>query len=50
MTTHEIVQSMIDQIAELSTDAQAELIQALVEMRSQHLGNDEFDHCETTHP
>jgi len=38
MTNHEKVESLISQVAELPDEAQAELVQSLVEMRSQHLG------------
>ncbi len=38
MTTQEKVESLIQQAAELPDDAQAELLQSLVDMRSQHLG------------
>jgi hypothetical protein len=38
MTTQEIMESLIDQVAELPEEAQAELVQSLVEMRSGHLG------------
>jgi hypothetical protein len=38
MTTNETVESLISQAAELPDEAQAELVQSLVEMRSQHLG------------
>ena len=38
MTTQEKIQSLIRQTSELSEDAQVELVQSLVEMRSQHLG------------
>jgi hypothetical protein len=38
MTTQAKVESLIRQVAELPDDAQAELVQSLVEMRSQHLG------------
>jgi hypothetical protein len=49
MTTQDVLQSMIDQITELPNDIQAELLLALVEMRSQHLGIDERDGFETRH-
>ena len=38
MRTQEKVESLIRQAAELPDEAQAELVQSLVEMRSQHLG------------
>ena len=38
MTTQAKVESLIRQAAELPDEAQAELVQSLVEMRSQHLG------------
>jgi hypothetical protein len=38
MTTQQKVESLIRQAAELPDDAQAELVQSLVEMRSQQLG------------
>jgi len=38
MTTQKKVESLIQQAAELPDEAQAELVQSLVEMRSQHLG------------
>jgi hypothetical protein len=38
MTTQEKVESLIRQTAELPEEAQAEVVQSLVEMRSQHLG------------
>jgi hypothetical protein len=38
MTTQEKVESLIRQAAELPEEAQTELVQSLVEMRSQHLG------------
>jgi hypothetical protein len=38
MTTREKVEFLISQAAELPDEAQAELVQSLVEMRSQHLG------------
>ena len=38
MTTQEKVELLIQQAAELPDEAQAELVESLVEMRSQHLG------------
>ena len=38
MTTQEKVEALIQQAAELPEEAQAELVQSLVEMRSQNLG------------
>ena len=38
MTTQEKVEALIQQAAELPDEAQAELVETLVEMRSQHLG------------
>lgn len=38
MTTQQKVESLIEQAAELPDEAQVELVQSLVEMRSQHLG------------
>jgi hypothetical protein len=38
MTTQAKVESLIRQAAELPEEAQAELMQSLVEMRAQHLG------------
>jgi hypothetical protein len=38
MTTQDEVEFLISQAAELPDEAQAELVQSLVEMRSQHLG------------
>ena len=38
MTTQEKIESLIRQTAELPEEAQAEVVQSLVEMRSQHLG------------
>jgi hypothetical protein len=38
MTTQEKIEALVRQVAELSDEAQAELVQSLVEMRSQHLG------------
>ena len=37
------VQSLIDQIAELSDDAQTELVQSLLLMYAEHLGLDQLD-------
>ena len=38
MTTQEKVEALIRETAELPEEAQAEVVQSLVEMRSQHLG------------
>ena len=38
MATQEKIESLIRQTAELPEEAQAEVVQSLVEMRSQHLG------------
>ena len=38
MTTDEKLEALIQQAAELTDEAQAELFQSLVEMRSQNLG------------
>jgi hypothetical protein len=38
MTTQEKIESLIQQAADLPEEAQAELVQSLVEMRSQNLG------------
>lgn len=38
MSTQEKVEALIQQSAELPEEAQAELVQSLIEMRSQHLG------------
>ena len=38
MTTQEKVESLIRQAAELPEEAQAELLQSLVEMHAEHLG------------
>ena len=38
MTTQQKVESLIRQATELPAEAQAELLQSLVEMRAQHLG------------
>ena len=43
MTTHERVESLIRQVADLPADAQAELFQSLIELRAQHLGIYDFD-------
>ena len=48
MTTQEKVESLIQQAAELPDDAQAQLVQSLVEMRCQHLGFYHFDEEERT--
>jgi hypothetical protein len=40
MTTDEKLESLIQQVAELPDDAQAELVQSLVEMRARHFGID----------
>jgi hypothetical protein len=48
VTTDEKVESLIREAAELPDEAQAELVQSLVEMRSQHLGvyHLDDDECE----
>jgi hypothetical protein len=48
MTTQEKVECLIRQTAELPEEAQAEVVQSLVEMRLQHLGiyNLDDDECE----
>jgi hypothetical protein len=38
MTTQEKIEALIQEAAELPDEAQAELVESLVEMRSQHLG------------
>jgi hypothetical protein len=38
MTTQEKIEALIQEAAELPDEAQAELVDSLVEMRSQHLG------------
>jgi hypothetical protein len=38
MTTDDKVESLIQQATELPEEAQAELVQLLVEMRAEHLG------------
>ena len=43
MTTRSKVEALIRQAVELPDEAQAELVQALVEMRSQHLGIYQID-------
>jgi hypothetical protein len=48
MTTQAKVESLIRQAAELPDEAQAELVQSLVEMRSQYLGIDHVDDEERT--
>jgi hypothetical protein len=48
MTSEQQVDALIQQAAELPDEAQAELVKALVEMRSQHLGTDAFEDIETT--
>ena len=40
MTTGEKLESLIQQATELPDEAQAELVQSLMEMRAQHLGID----------
>jgi hypothetical protein len=45
MTTQAKVDSLIRQATELPDDAQAELMQSLVEMRSQHLGTYVAEEC-----
>ncbi len=48
MTTQQKVESIIQQAAELPEEAQAELVESLVEMRSQHLGIYHLDDDERT--
>ena len=43
MTTEKKLQSLIQQVGDLPDEAQAELFQSLVQMRSQHLGIDIAD-------
>jgi hypothetical protein len=38
MTTREKIERLIEQAVELPDEAQAELVESLVEMRSEHLG------------
>ena len=38
MTTQDKIEALLQQAAELPDEAQAELVQSLVEMRAQHLG------------
>jgi hypothetical protein len=38
MTMRQKVESLIEQVVELPDEAQAELVQSLIELRSQHLG------------
>jgi hypothetical protein len=38
MTTREKVEALIDQVAELPDDAQAEFVETLLDMRAQHIG------------
>jgi hypothetical protein len=45
MTTQAKVESLIRQATDLPDDAQAELVQSLVEMRAQHLGLFVGDEC-----
>jgi hypothetical protein len=48
MTTQAKVEALIRQVADLPDEAQAELVQSLVEMRSQHLGIYHLDDEERT--
>ena len=48
MTTQSKVESLIRQAVELPDEAQAELVQSLVEIRSQHLGIYHLDDDERT--
>jgi hypothetical protein len=48
MTTQSKVESLIRQAVELPDEAQAELVQSLVEIRSQHLGIHHLDDDERT--
>jgi hypothetical protein len=50
MTTQEKVESLIEQAAELPEGAQAELMRALAEMRSQQLGIYPLDDEEQEEP
>jgi len=43
MNNHDIVDSLIEQVVSLPSDLQSELVQSLVEMRSQQLGLDSPD-------
>jgi hypothetical protein len=43
MTTQQKVEALIEQASELPEEAQAELVQSLVEMRSQYLGIHHLD-------
>ncbi len=43
MTTQEKVESLIEQVAELPEEAQAELVQSLIEARAEHLGVYQLD-------
>lgn len=43
MTTQEKVEALIQQVADLPDEAQAEVVQSLVEMRSQYLGVYQLD-------
>jgi hypothetical protein len=45
MTTQAKVESLIRQATDLPDDAQAELLQSLVEMRAQHLGISVAEEC-----
>jgi hypothetical protein len=38
MTTHEKVQALIEQVADLPEYAQREVVESLLDMRAQHLG------------
>ena len=46
MTTQQKIDALIEQAAELPEDAQAELVQSLFTMRSQHLGLSDPDDIE----
>jgi hypothetical protein len=48
MTTEEKIEALIQQAAELPDEAQAELVQSLVDMRYQHLGIYHLDDDERT--
>ena len=43
MTTQEKVESLFQEVSELPEEAQAELVESLIEMRSQTLGVYRFD-------
>ena len=43
MTIAEKVEALINEVAELPEEAQAEVVQSLIELRSQHLGIYQLD-------